>query len=132
MNWIRQIIVLILHGMVRVMSKFYTQEEVVSIKYDYDLKAIKDHINNYLKDNPLEEEWENQTYSRKVVCDRVSRQQSVRGEYLQLKLSYVDVGYSVEDSYIDEDLPMCDKFESFLNSIDLPVGIHIQSGYYAK
>ena len=114
------------------MSKFYTQEEVVSIKYDYDLKAIKDHINNYLKDNPLEEEWENQTYSRKVVCDRVSRQQSVRGEYLQLKLSYVDVGYSVEDSYIDEDLPMCDKFESFLNSIDLPVGIHIQSGYYAK
>ena len=114
------------------MSKFYTQEEVVTVKYDYDLKAIKDHINNYLKDNPLEEEWENQKYSRKVVCDRVSRQQSARGEYLQLKLSYADVGDSIEDSYIDEDLPMCDKFEAFLISIDVPVNIYIPSGYYAK
>lgn len=115
------------------MSKFYTQKEVVTVKYDYDLKAIKEHINNYLKDNPLEEEWENQTYSRKVICDRIIVASSTwRGEYLQLRLSYADVGYSVEDSYIDEDLPMCDKFEAFLKSIDVPVNIYIPSGYYAK
>jgi len=115
------------------MNKFYTQEEVVSVKYDYDLKAIKEHINNYLKDNPLEEEWDNQTYSRKVVCDRISVLQSYMGyDYLELKLSYADVGYSEEDSYIDEDLPMCDKFKTFLKSIDVPVNIYIPSGYYAK
>ena len=115
------------------MNKFYTQEEVVTVKYDYDLKAIKDHINNYLKDNPLEEEWENQTYSRKVVCDRVIPLFSGwRGEYLQLKLSYADVGYSEEDSWIDEDLPMCGKFQAFLESIDVPVGIYIPGSYYAK
>lgn len=114
------------------MSKFYTKE-VVSVKYEYNLESIKSHINNYLKDNPLEEEWGDQTYSRKVICDRVSVQQSsYRGEYLQLKLSYTDVGYSVEDSYIDGDLPMCDKFEAFLESMDLSVIINIPSVYYAK
>ena len=116
------------------MSKFYTETEVIIKDYEFDTDAIKQHINNYLKDNPLEEQWKGAVYSRCVVCDTVfvRKPYSSDKKYLELTLSYTDQGYSIEDSYIDEDLPSCDKFEAFLDSVDLPVDIRIPSGYYAK
>ena len=115
------------------MSKFYKEKEVIVKDYEFDTDAIKQHINNYLKDNPLEEQWKDKVYSRCVVCDAVLVRKHFTGKkYLELTLSYTDQGYSVEDSYIDEDLPYCGKFEAFLDSVDVPVAIRIPSCYYAK